>query len=568
MNDVLKRLFESGQLSETNYNRLAGVAVPIVKNQIDAAIDLGVTPDPSQLAVNGGATGSVPSSTPSSLTTRDTAGVVTGKFPTLPSSSEAVGELAGKGVGAVGKVLGQGLKEGFQANVDAAKMITAPVVDAGKGFLKGLGLGSQAPRATADTTAGTMGPTEASASTPDQSGPPVGPKADTETVRLMGVFNALKQAGVDEKKLAAAFGMQQAGVMDAAKAGAQQAAAEAGYLGEVAAQSEKFLAEQNLRNQERETKVNEQLGKLENELETFKTTTIDPNRYFKNRSTFDSIMSAIGIAFGGGVQGLRGGSNPALEMLNREIDRDIAAQKAELEKRSSVVSYRRGLVADMRDTFKDRDLADQAARASYYQLAQTKLNQIAAQYKAPQLQAQAKQLYGQLEAQKLDALGKFRERTAALLQTQMGVPNADEMTRRIYTLPKEQQAKAFEEKAAYDNYVASTSEIDRAFEEASKIGTVSANIPFSEKKAAFESNSVKINSAIRSMFRGQGAFTDQDEKSLIMPLLPSSTDTVAQLQQKQAKLKELISSRLPKETPILSGFGLVPRPLKTLKPKE
>jgi hypothetical protein len=55
--------------------------------------------------------------------------------------------------------------------------------------------------------------------------------------------------------------------------------------------------------------------------------TIDPDRYMKNLSSGSKVMSAIGIAISGMGAGLTGKSNMAMDVLQRNIDRDIKAQQ-------------------------------------------------------------------------------------------------------------------------------------------------------------------------------------------------------------------------------------------------
>lgn len=60
---------------------------------------------------------------------------------------------------------------------------------------------------------------------------------------------------------------------------------------------------------------------------------IDPNRYMASKGTAGRITSALSIMLAGIGQGLTGrpGSNVALDIIDREIDRDIAAQRNNLD---------------------------------------------------------------------------------------------------------------------------------------------------------------------------------------------------------------------------------------------
>lgn len=54
---------------------------------------------------------------------------------------------------------------------------------------------------------------------------------------------------------------------------------------------------------------------------------VDPDRFWASRSTGQKISGLIGIALGGLSQGMRGGPNAGLDIINQAIDRDIKAQE-------------------------------------------------------------------------------------------------------------------------------------------------------------------------------------------------------------------------------------------------
>ena len=65
---------------------------------------------------------------------------------------------------------------------------------------------------------------------------------------------------------------------------------------------------------------------------------IDANRYVKNMSTGSKVLTGLGLILGGLSSGLTGKSNPALDFLQKNIDRDIDAQRAELGKKENLLS--------------------------------------------------------------------------------------------------------------------------------------------------------------------------------------------------------------------------------------
>jgi len=66
---------------------------------------------------------------------------------------------------------------------------------------------------------------------------------------------------------------------------------------------------------------------------------IDPNRLWHNKSTGSKIATAIGLFLGGFGQGLVGGSNPAMDYLHQQIDKDVEAQKTDNQNLDSIYQH-------------------------------------------------------------------------------------------------------------------------------------------------------------------------------------------------------------------------------------
>jgi hypothetical protein len=66
---------------------------------------------------------------------------------------------------------------------------------------------------------------------------------------------------------------------------------------------------------------------------------IDPRRFLNDRTTGERIMGAIGMVLSGAGSGLTGQPNLAVQVVQAAIDRDIAAQKTNLEKEQTLLGY-------------------------------------------------------------------------------------------------------------------------------------------------------------------------------------------------------------------------------------
>ena len=69
------------------------------------------------------------------------------------------------------------------------------------------------------------------------------------------------------------------------------------------------------------------------------TKQVDPEHYWSSLSTPAKISTNIGLILGGIGAGLTRGENLAYKMLQANIDRDMAAQKAEMGKKENLLQF-------------------------------------------------------------------------------------------------------------------------------------------------------------------------------------------------------------------------------------
>jgi len=134
---------------------------------------------------------------------------------------------------------------------------------------------------------------------------------------------------------------------------------------------------------ERLASYSKQLGDIDKKIAEAK---IDPRRYIKNMPTFAKVLFIVSSALGGGAEGLSMGriKNRSFDLLNGAIDRDMAAQKANLEKlmaqRNYTASERTFVYSKWRDLERDKRVA--ALRASQMGLAKVGLASEVAEIKS------------------------------------------------------------------------------------------------------------------------------------------------------------------------------------------
>lgn len=145
-----------------------------------------------------------------------------------------------------------------------------------------------------------------------------------------------------------------------------------------------YQAQQNAFNNKVET---------ENWTEDMKNSHIDPQAYVNNMSGGQKAATAIGMILGGMGQGLmHTGSNAVVDMLNKNIDRDVQAQVLNRDNKKTVFNA-------MQKQYGNEQDALQMTRAFYLQKLQNDLGEAAAKSGSQLAQARASQAIGPLQQQ-------------------------------------------------------------------------------------------------------------------------------------------------------------------------
>lgn len=109
-------------------------------------------------------------------------------------------------------------------------------------------------------------------------------------------------------------------------------------------------------------------------------TEVDPDRWWHSRSTGQKIAGYIAAIVGGFAANNNGGRNIGLEAINREIDTDIDAQKANIANRRQGLDLRRGLIADQTGAANDAYRQVETVRIAAWENVTNQLTAEAQQY--------------------------------------------------------------------------------------------------------------------------------------------------------------------------------------------
>lgn len=146
---------------------------------------------------------------------------------------------------------------------------------------------------------------------------------------------------------------------------------------------------------------------------------IDPRHYQENMSTGSKIASAIGL-FLGGAGSATTGSNPALDFLNKQIDRDISGQQSRIDQQKT-------LLGANQEMYHDQLLSQNQTRANMNDIYDRQIQLAATKLGTPQAKALADQAHSQFALQNSQLLQQNALRATVLKSVQQGGHGLDAM---------------------------------------------------------------------------------------------------------------------------------------------
>lgn len=171
---------------------------------------------------------------------------------------------------------------------------------------------------------------------------------------------------------------------------------------EQSAKAQSAQANENLKNinsfveqeKDRQAHVNEHMQQLENQTQSLyeaaRDNKIDPSRLWNSTSTPGKISVALGLIFGGIASGMTGQPNAAAAFIEKAIDRDVEAQKADQSNKMNM--YKMGM-----ERYKNEQSASDFARLQAHALLSAQIDASAAKLGTTQALSLAQQAKGELQ---------------------------------------------------------------------------------------------------------------------------------------------------------------------------
>jgi len=150
------------------------------------------------------------------------------------------------------------------------------------------------------------------------------------------------------------------------------------------------------------TAVKERFDALENEK-------VDPDKFWKDQGSWGSVRSILAIALGGIGQSLAGGENKALQIIDKQIERDINAQEKNIDLKKSRANSSLNLFQNYQNIMKNKEDARDATKLEYLQRYKMSIENMASRYKKPEVEQNFLNFKNQLDAQMAATRAKLEE---------------------------------------------------------------------------------------------------------------------------------------------------------------
>jgi len=153
----------------------------------------------------------------------------------------------------------------------------------------------------------------------------------------------------------------------------------------------------------------ESMREQERQLAEVREKKIDPDRLMREDGM--QFKALVGGLLGGLYMGMtKGQSNPFMDQLNRQIDRDIGAQEKNIANERAAVADRMNMLKEQRAIFRDNETANLQARNLYYEAIKEHIAGMSAQYDEPIVHARADQGIAQVDRAQKDIQRQLAER--------------------------------------------------------------------------------------------------------------------------------------------------------------
>lgn len=298
---------------------------------------------------------------------------------------------------------------------------------------------------------------------------------------------------------------------------------------------------QNLQDaQERyQTGVADKTADIDSAIQDFKDGHINPNHFMESKSALGKVSTAIGLIIGG----LGTGTNGAQDFLNKQIDRDIDSQRAEMGKRQT-------LIGAYQKQFDNAQVAEQMTRATELGIYAAHLDAAAAKAMDPLAKAKLLQQSSQFKAQILPLVHQAQMRQELTSQAQQSGVDPSKFVQ--FVVPEKHQEAVFKEIERAQDTRKSADTIMKAFDRATEDNT------FVKRAGGLRGDPgsvLALRQALQPTFKDiEGTVRQAAMDNTFENVVPARGDTDARKNEKRAALQAYVQAK--SSAPTAKGFGI------------
>lgn len=277
-------------------------------------------------------------------------------------------------------------------------------------------------------------------------------------------------------------------------------------------------------------------GEYNNAIQDYKDQHIDVDKYWENHSKLQTGIGLILGGIGGGGQG-----NQALDFLNRNIDRNIDAQRAEMSQKAN-------LLTAYEHKFGNNIDATNMVRAINTGIVADKINAAAAKFGSPAAMARAQIATGPLIQQKDQLMSQIALRQTLMNGNVRGIDPAQVVP---YTVPAEHQKDVLTEIGKAQNATQNEQTIMQQFDKAAQENTIANRIGH----AGFNPGSVlQLNALSLPLIHDAEGRVNEYEAKTLHDLTPSPFDSDEKVAAKRQGYLNFIHSK--QAAPMAKSYGI------------
>lgn len=291
-------------------------------------------------------------------------------------------------------------------------------------------------------------------------------------------------------------------------------------------------------------------GEIDNILKEVASNKIDPKHYMENLSAPKKVATAIGLILGGMGGGLMHQENPALKMLNSQIDRDVKAQQDNQENRLSIAGHYSQQLGNMQ-------AGAAFAKATQMAIYAAQINKAAGQTADPLAKGRAQQAIAQLYQQGIPYLRQAQ--TYSMLYGKEGNNMPTEQKLLLMKNSGMIDDKQYEAGNKEQEKVGEVSDLKNAWENSFKdlsSRALAGTLSFRDRQSAIDAIAGRI------MRLGEGRVTPEMANKQAHALLPVGGEADATRANKHQRGQMYFDAMV--QAPTLTGLGIGPKKMRQI----